>query len=111
MSQIKVCRRCRIAVIPTRTPSYTCACPHHDEDLYDIETEVIDSKTVEIPLTEVTVRLVGEDGNAWSIMGRVRQGLRRAGYDNAFLDTFSKECMEGSYDDLLCTVMRYVCVE
>jgi len=33
------------------------------------------------PLTDVTVRFVGEDGNAFAIIGRVRQALLCAGYD------------------------------
>ena len=33
------------------------------------------------PVTNVTVRLVGTDGNAFARLGKVRQALRRAGYD------------------------------
>lgn len=45
MSDIRVCRRCHTAVIPTKTPGYAFACPEHDEDLYDFETELVDTKT------------------------------------------------------------------
>lgn len=45
MSEIRVCRRCHTAVIPTKTPGYAFACPEHDEDLYDFETELVDTKT------------------------------------------------------------------
>jgi hypothetical protein len=31
------------------------------------------------PETKPTVKLVGEDGNVFSILGRVKQALRRAG--------------------------------
>ena len=63
------------------------------------------------PITNVKVRLVGEDGNAWIILGRCRAAMRKAGYSQAFIDTFVTEATAGNYDDLLATVMRYVVVE
>ena len=63
------------------------------------------------PVTNVTVRLVGTDGNAFALLGKVRQALRRAGYDAGFIERFTKEAMAGSYDELLACIMRYVNVE
>ena len=63
------------------------------------------------PITSVKVRLVEEDGNAFSILGRCRAAMRKAGYPQAFIDTFVTEATAGNYDDLLATVMRYVVVE
>ena len=63
------------------------------------------------PITSVKVRLVGEDGNAWAILGRCRTAMRKAGYPQAFIDIFVTEATAGNYDDLLATVMRYVVVE
>jgi hypothetical protein len=37
--------------------------------------------------------------------------MRKAGYPQAFIDTFVTEATTGNYDDLLATVMRYVVVE
>jgi hypothetical protein len=57
----------------------------------------------------VHVRLVGEDGNAFAIIGRVRQALRRAGVPEDECDTFSTEAIESpSYDYLLRHVMHTV---
>lgn len=42
--EVRVCKRCKTAVIPTDTPGYACACPEHDEDLYSFETELVDMK-------------------------------------------------------------------
>lgn len=111
MSKIRICRRCRKAVITTRTPDYFCACPEHDEDLYEFETELADTEDLSTPYTNVTVRLVNTDGNAFALLGRVRQALRRAGYDTAFIEGFTAEAMAGNYDELLATIMRYVNVE
>ena len=74
-----------------------------------LTTEVEDDLLA--PITNVKVRLVGEDGNAWAILGRCQAALRKAGYPQVFIDTFVTEATAGNYDDLLATVMRYVVVE
>ena len=111
MSQIRVCRRCRKAVITTRTPDYSYACPEHDEDLYEFETELADTATLPMPYTNVTVQLINTDGNAFALLGKVRQTLRSAEYDTAFIERFTQEAMAGNYDELLQCIMRYVNVE
>lgn len=58
---------------------------------------------------DVKVRLIGEDGNAFSIIGRVSKALRAAGYSEATKE-FSNDAMSGDYDHLLQTVLRYVSV-
>lgn len=57
---------------------------------------------------EVEVQLIGEDGNAFAIMGRVLNALRRAGISEEEIDVFRAEAMSGDYDHLLLTVMRWV---
>lgn len=74
-----------------------------------LTTEVDDDLLA--PITSVKVRLVGEDGNAWVILGRCRAAMRKAGYPQAFIDTFVTEATAGNYDDLLATVMRYLYTE
>ena len=63
------------------------------------------------PLTKPTVGLVGEDGNAFSIMGRVKKALRRAGADQEYIDKYLGEATSGDYDHLLVVSMEYVDVE
>jgi len=63
------------------------------------------------PETKPTVKLVGEDGNAFSILGRVKQALRRAGGDKEYIDRYLKEATSGDYDHLLVVSMGYVDVE
>lgn len=55
----------------------------------------------------VNVRLVGEDGNGFFIVGRVSSALKRAGYADA-ADEFVAEATSGDYDHLLATVLAYV---
>lgn len=64
--------------------------------------------TVKFP--DVTVRLTGEDGNAFAILGAVQKALRRAGHVEAAQE-FYTEATSGDYDHLLQTAMRYVEVE
>ena len=60
------------------------------------------------PITNVTVNLLGEDGNAFFILGKVKKAMRRAGIAQEVIDEFNKEATSGDYDKLLQTVMKYV---
>ena len=55
-------------------------------------------------------KLIGEDGNAFAVMGRVVAALRKAGQEDK-IDAFYKEATAGDYDHLLQVVMDYVEVE
>lgn len=57
---------------------------------------------------KVRCALVGEDGNAFAIMGRVTRALRANGYTKAEIDLYSKDAMSGDYDNLLRVSMSYV---
>lgn len=56
----------------------------------------------------VHVKLVGSNGNAFAIMGKVSQAMRRAGVSSSEVSSFTKEAMSGDYDNLLQTCMRWV---
>jgi hypothetical protein len=67
-----------------------------------------------IPETEIpkpTVELIGHDGNAFLIMGRVRDALKKAGAPTVVLDKYRKQSTSGDYDNLLRVAMEYVEVE
>lgn len=55
---------------------------------------------------EVSIALVGEDGNAFSILGRVNREMRRAGIADKY-EEFRKEATAGDYNHLLQTVMAW----
>lgn len=58
---------------------------------------------------EITVQLIGQDGNVFSIMGRVSEALRRGRVSHEDREAFRMEMMNSeSYDEALCTVMRWV---
>lgn len=57
---------------------------------------------------EITVQLVGEDGNAFSVIGKVRKALRRAGISDEVIQQFTDEATSGDYDNVLMTCMNWV---
>ena len=59
------------------------------------------------PLTAITVQLTGHDGNAFAVLGRVREALRRGGRSD-LIEPFTAEATGGDYDHLLQTCHRYV---
>ena len=63
------------------------------------------------PLTKPTVKLIGQDGNAFAIMGRVKKALMWAGTDQEYIDRYLKEATSMDYDHLLVVSMKYVDVE
>ena len=63
------------------------------------------------PCTNVKVKLLGEDGNAFNILGKVSKALRKAGYSENFINEYQRQAMSGDYDTLLMITMSYVEVE
>ena len=63
-----------------------------------------------MPKTDVRVKLVGEDGNAFAVLGKVARALRRAGHEE-LAKRFTREATSGDYDNLLRKAMEYVEVE
>jgi hypothetical protein len=63
-----------------------------------------------MPKTDVKVKLVGEDGNAFAIMGAVRGALERNGHED-LASQYIEEAAMGDYNHLLRVSMDYVEVE
>lgn len=62
------------------------------------------------PLTDAVVTLIGEDGNAFAILGRVRRAILKSDRPE-LAEVFMQEAMAGDYDHLLATCMSYVTVK
>ena len=56
--------------------------------------------------TGLKLKLVGEDGNAFLIMGKAARLLRKNGMGDK-VAAFQAECMSGNYDHLLATCMEW----
>jgi len=60
----------------------------------------------------VVVKLVGEDGNSFAIMGRVAKALKRGGVPQTEVDQFYAECQAShSQTEMLIVVMKWVAVQ
>lgn len=64
------------------------------------------TETVKYPNVEVD--LIGEDGDAFSILGRVRRAMRKGGVSEEEIKKFHDEATSGDYNHLLQTVMEWV---
>jgi hypothetical protein len=53
------------------------------------------------------VKLVGEDGNAFAILGRCNRSARAAGWTDDQWRVFHDEATAGDYDNLLRTAMKH----
>jgi len=57
--------------------------------------------------TKPTVKLTGEDGNAFAIMGTVSRALRKAGLPKEHVDKYMEESTSGDYNNLLIVAHKY----
>ena len=59
-------------------------------------------------LPKVKCQLVGEDGNAFSIIGRFSRAARKAGWSQDDIAAVTEEAKSGDYDHLLGTILEHV---
>ena len=57
------------------------------------------------------LKLTGEDGNVFFIIGRAVKFARRAGWTEERIKTFTEEMQAGDYDHALQTCMKYFDVD
>ena len=57
------------------------------------------------------VKLVGQDGNAFAVLGACRKAAMDAGWSDARIEEFVTDATSGDYDHLLGTAMRHFDVE
>lgn len=59
----------------------------------------------------VHVQLVGQDGNAFMILGLCQRAAARAGLEKSEIDIFMQEAQSGDYNHLLNTCMEWFDVD
>jgi len=57
---------------------------------------------------KVAMRLVGEDGNAFAVLGRFRRAAKAAGWTADEIKAVLDEATSGDYDHLLATIAARV---
>lgn len=60
---------------------------------------------------QIKVKLTGLNGNAFGLLGAVTKAMKKNGIAPESIKAFTDEAMEGNYDHLLRTCMRWVDVE
>ena len=60
------------------------------------------------PKEKPQVELIGQDGDAFAIMGTVSKALRKAGADSEYIKQYTDAATSGDYDNLLQVTMEYV---
>lgn len=60
---------------------------------------------------DIHIKLVGENGNAFNILGICLRAMREANLPKAEQDEFYKEATSGNYDHLLATCLEWFDVE
>lgn len=63
---------------------------------------------MDVKYPNIKVKLVGNNGNAFAILGTVKQALRKGKVPQDKIDEFLKEAMSGDYDNLLIVCMNWV---
>ena len=67
----------------------------------------INDKEGNMDLPKVKCKLVGEDGNAFAILGRFQNAARKAKWPQEEISKVVKEAMAGDYDHLLVTIDQH----
>jgi len=63
---------------------------------------------MEVKYPKVVVKLVGSDGNAFAILGKVKAALKKGGVSHEECAKFIEEATSGDYNHLLQTCMEWV---
>jgi hypothetical protein len=89
-----------------------------DEEEYESEKgeyhdreKKMSEKSTESEKSKPHLKLVGEDGNAFFILGRAQRTARNAGWSKEKIDEMMKKAQSGNYDHLLQVMMEYFDVD
>lgn len=77
-------------------------------DVDDFESELEQHCMGETVSKNVTCQLTGEDNNAFSVMGRVSEALKRAQASREEVQNYRDEATSGDYDNLLQVSIKYL---
>jgi len=63
---------------------------------------------MDVRYPHIKVKLIGEDGNAFSIIAACIREMRKSGVTAPEIKLFTEETMSGDYNHLLQTCMKWV---
>ena len=56
---------------------------------------------------KIRLNLVGQDGNAYALMGAFKRQARQEGWTALEIDAVMQDCMSGDYDHLVGVISDY----
>ena len=65
------------------------------------------SEIVEFTKKKPKLKIIGEDGNVFFILGMAQRAAKKAGWEKEKLDKFMADCMSGNYDHVLCLCQKH----
>jgi hypothetical protein len=65
------------------------------------------NKESEVRAERPKLELVGQDGNAFNVLGLAKRAAQKAGWQKEQFDVFLQKAISGDYDHLLQTVMEH----
>jgi hypothetical protein len=66
---------------------------------------------MDVTTSKPVLKIVGEDGNAFFILGKARKVAKQNKWSKQQIKTFTDEAMGGNYAHLLCVCMKYFTVK
>lgn len=84
-----------------------CECDWDDDYDDDDDEAELDNYDEEIDSSKPYVKLVGNDGNAFAIMGACQRAAREAKWTREEIEAVLAEMQSGDYDHLLATAIKY----
>lgn len=78
-------------------------------DPYEEESST-DSTDSDVKYPHIRVGLIGQDGNAFAILGNVSRAMRKNNVPESEITAFWNEATDGDYNHLLQTCMKWVSV-
>jgi hypothetical protein len=82
----------------------------HLEHLIPLEIDE-EETTMDVKYPHIEVELIGHDGNAFAILGRVTRAMHQAEIPAEEVEKFLAEATSRNYDNLLRTCMEWVHVK
>ncbi len=65
-------------------------------------------KMSDVKYPNITVQLIGQDGNSFFILGKVQKAMYQAKLTKEQVQEYMDKATSGDYDKLLATTMEYV---
>jgi hypothetical protein len=103
-------KSCLVIARPKDPALYDCVVVRYPNqvDGFVVPEDCLRKEPLKPKYPHVKVQLVGRDGNAFAILGRVTKAMRKHGVEKSEIDAFMQEATAGDYNHLLATTMRWI---